>query len=141
MIRGTEWSQPTLPSICSSIRRIHSTAYSIALVLVFFSSRRRHTIFDCDWSSDVCSSDLPSRAGSMQGESPWAMQPFADRLAVAVEKKRSQLVVGLDPLLERLPPELAGEEGTGEGWVGRKGRFRGWPARLKKKIRLCVIPA
>src|SRR4030066_2309076 len=23
-----------------------------------FSSRRRHTIFKCDWSSDVCSSDL-----------------------------------------------------------------------------------
>src|SRR3989475_5861620 len=27
---------------------------------VFFSSRRRHTRFDCDWSSDVCSSDLGS---------------------------------------------------------------------------------
>src|SRR3989475_8994304 len=26
----------------------------------FFSSRRRHTRFDCDWSSDVCSSDLAS---------------------------------------------------------------------------------
>src|SRR5688572_15012685 len=26
----------------------------------FFSSRRRHTRFDCDWSSDVCSSDLDS---------------------------------------------------------------------------------
>src|SRR2546427_90231 len=26
----------------------------------FFSSRRRHTRFDCDWSSDVCSSDLVS---------------------------------------------------------------------------------
>src|SRR2546430_4184918 len=25
---------------------------------IFFSSRRRHTRFDCDWSSDVCSSDL-----------------------------------------------------------------------------------
>src|SRR2546427_9452278 len=25
---------------------------------LFFSSRRRHTRFDCDWSSDVCSSDL-----------------------------------------------------------------------------------
>src|SRR2546430_8566537 len=25
---------------------------------LFCSSRRRHTIFDCDWSSDVCSSDL-----------------------------------------------------------------------------------
>src|SRR2546427_4485046 len=24
----------------------------------FFSSRRRHTRFDCYWSSDVCSSDL-----------------------------------------------------------------------------------
>src|SRR5688572_3686649 len=24
----------------------------------FFSSRRRHTRFDCDWSSDACSSDL-----------------------------------------------------------------------------------
>src|SRR5256886_2916582 len=28
----------------------------------FFSSRRRHTRFDCDWSSDVCSSDLIGRA-------------------------------------------------------------------------------
>src|SRR2546427_6850644 len=28
-------------------------------VFFFFSSRRRHTRFDCDWSSDVCSSDLP----------------------------------------------------------------------------------
>src|SRR3990167_5440137 len=25
---------------------------------IFFSSRGRHTRFDCDWSSDVCSSDL-----------------------------------------------------------------------------------
>src|SRR2546430_13549953 len=25
--------------------------------IVFFSSRRRHTRFDCDWGSDVCSSD------------------------------------------------------------------------------------
>src|SRR5688572_32708419 len=28
------------------------------MVYFFFSSRRRHTRFDCDWSSDVCSSDL-----------------------------------------------------------------------------------
>src|SRR3989475_1435722 len=32
-------------------------AYS-DLLFFFFSSRRRHTRFDCDWSSDVCSSDL-----------------------------------------------------------------------------------
>src|SRR2546427_9943596 len=30
----------------------------IHFLCFFFSSRRRHTIFDCDWSSDVCSSDL-----------------------------------------------------------------------------------
>src|SRR5579859_1276471 len=28
------------------------------MCVFFFSSRRRHTRFDCDWSSDVCSSDL-----------------------------------------------------------------------------------
>src|SRR5690242_7544328 len=26
--------------------------------MFFFSTRRRHTRFTCDWSSDVCSSDL-----------------------------------------------------------------------------------
>src|SRR5215204_7436105 len=29
------------------------------LFFFFFSSRRRHTRSLCDWSSDVCSSDLP----------------------------------------------------------------------------------
>src|SRR5438477_5474673 len=28
------------------------------LFFFFFSSRRRHTRLTCDWSSDVCSSDL-----------------------------------------------------------------------------------
>src|SRR6266480_961923 len=33
-------------------------------VFFFFSSRRRHTRLTCDWSSDVCSSDLrPGRRG------------------------------------------------------------------------------
>src|SRR2546427_7678613 len=31
------------------------------IIFFFFSSRRRHTRFDCDWSSDVCSSDLPMK--------------------------------------------------------------------------------
>src|SRR2546430_2671342 len=34
------------------------TSYTNAIIIFFFSSRRRHTRFDCDWSSDVCSSDL-----------------------------------------------------------------------------------
>src|SRR2546430_8435095 len=43
-------------SICKIMR---ASLYD--LVVFFFSSRRRHTRFDCDWSSDVCSSDLPAR--------------------------------------------------------------------------------
>src|SRR3990167_1111691 len=30
-------------------------------IIRLFSSRRRHTRFDCDWSSDVCSSDLSKK--------------------------------------------------------------------------------
>src|SRR6266478_8551399 len=36
----------------------------------FFSSRRRHTRFDCDWSSDVCSSDLSLRGGTVHAATP-----------------------------------------------------------------------
>src|SRR2546430_11608205 len=35
---------------------LRGTRFSICVF--FLSSRRRHTRFDCDWSSDVCSSDL-----------------------------------------------------------------------------------
>src|SRR2546430_15190048 len=47
----------------------------------FFSSRRRHTRFDCDWSSDVCSSDLGHGAhgNSHGGRGP----PTQVRLRVA----------------------------------------------------------
>src|SRR5260370_27482908 len=31
---------------------------ALFILIFFFSSRRRHTRFKCDWSSDVCSSDL-----------------------------------------------------------------------------------
>src|SRR5688572_31844066 len=36
----------------------------------FFSRRRRHTRFDCDWSSDVCSSDLRLRAARADQADP-----------------------------------------------------------------------
>jgi len=38
-----------------------------------------------------------------------AVQTFADRLAAEVERKQSQLVVGLDPRLDLLPVELRGD--------------------------------
>src|SRR5438309_11611726 len=36
------------------------------VVCFFFSSRRRHTRWNCDWSSDVCSSDLQLAVGEME---------------------------------------------------------------------------
>src|SRR5688572_31969587 len=40
-------------SLCLSV-----FCFFLFFFFFFFSSRRRHTRFDCDWSSDVCSSDL-----------------------------------------------------------------------------------
>src|SRR6266487_5104838 len=34
---------------------------AVGRILFFFSSRRRHTRWTGDWSSDVCSSDLPGQ--------------------------------------------------------------------------------
>jgi orotidine-5'-phosphate decarboxylase len=42
-----------------------------------------------------------------------ATATFADRLAEAVERKRSQLIVGLDPRVDLLPVELRGESVLG----------------------------
>src|SRR5947207_12423372 len=40
----------------------------VILFFFFFSSRRRHTRSLCDWSSDVCSSDLANQL--QEGEGP-----------------------------------------------------------------------
>src|SRR5215204_7533575 len=51
------------------------------LVFFFFSSRRRHTISLCDWSSDVCSSDLSLVSRSMQGPEE-AMRVYREMLGL-----------------------------------------------------------
>src|SRR5258707_4542774 len=43
----------------SRIGRPLLTGQPVPIVPFFFSSRRRHTRYWRDWSSDVCSSDLP----------------------------------------------------------------------------------
>src|SRR5689334_24341824 len=37
----------------------------------FFSSRRRHTRWNCDWSSDVCSSDLSAARSVLIATLQW----------------------------------------------------------------------
>src|SRR2546430_4305418 len=44
------------------------SCYLLFMFFFFFSSRRRHTRFDCDWSSDVCSSDLDELRAEARGD-------------------------------------------------------------------------
>src|SRR2546421_260350 len=60
--------------ICISITTILRRGGSLWgpwLSLFFFSSRRRHTRSDRDWSSDVCSSDL-SRRRHTRSDRDWS---------------------------------------------------------------------
>src|SRR5256885_3811713 len=68
------------------------------LSFFFFSSRRRHTRLQGDWSSDVCSSDLktgwllaeqaglerPDRMQSLLGRSRWEADALRDRVRADV---------------------------------------------------------
>src|SRR3989442_15971971 len=47
------------------------------LSVFFFSSRRRHTRCGRDWSSDVCSSDLPHGRAGRRGDGPDPGRAFA----------------------------------------------------------------
>src|SRR5256885_4098936 len=42
---------------------VFRSVYHFYISFFFFSSRRRHTRLQGDWSSDVCSSDLAASAG------------------------------------------------------------------------------
>src|SRR6516225_1043311 len=56
----------------------------------FFSSRRRHTSWNCDWSSDVCSSDLdqPDRASSRAAVRPASPPPITQTSTSRSEERR-----------------------------------------------------
>src|SRR6266568_7211315 len=55
------------------------------MVFFFFSSRRRHTRWNCDWSSDVCSSDLGIDAHHLVGAGGHALVAHLARHAHALE--------------------------------------------------------
>src|SRR5258708_8644954 len=72
-------------------------------IVFFFSSRRRHTRSSGDWSSDVCSSDLPSREASTPRRAPlqprWGgldRRPVQELIAVDLE------TTGFDPETDRI---------------------------------------
>src|SRR5688572_30965433 len=102
----------------------------------FFSSRRRHTRFDCDWSSDVCSSDLPNDHVNM-AQSTNDVFPTAMRLSAV------SMLGRLVPELQRLANALD-EKGvefadvikrSEERRVGKEFRSRGVPEHEKTNRR------
>src|SRR5690606_24001292 len=93
---------------------------------VFFSSRRRHTRFSRDWSSDVCSSDLKRRLEE-------AVRRVEDRLDVQVV----WLPFQLDPTL---PPEGLPWEDYVRERFGSPERFREAQARVAEIGREVGIP-
>src|SRR5690606_41196489 len=52
--------------------------------LFFFSSRRRHTRFSRDWSSDVCSSDLAIQDSLPYMEPPYWYYPVRQSLGAVL---------------------------------------------------------
>src|SRR5436190_23250634 len=92
---------------------------SLSLIF-FFSSRRRHTRSLCDWSSDVCSSDL-QRHG-WRGEVHDLGQPRRGH-----ESERPESPPGRC----RSPASFPAR--SEERRVGKECRYRGSPYHLKKK--------
>src|SRR5712664_3839407 len=65
----------------------------VFFVFFFFSSRRRHTRSDRDWSSDVCSSDLRQK-----GNVDAALADF--RKAVALDPSDAKSLAQIGDILE-----------------------------------------
>src|SRR5688572_32130907 len=94
----------------------------------FFSSRRRHTRFDCDWSSDVCSSDLEA-ARAPEPPQPGLDRPRGRLVALAGRRRGPGRPAGDD----HLDGHLTRSE---ERRVGKECRSRWWPDHYKKKVRM-----
>src|SRR5688572_26681183 len=86
--------------------RNRTVAYAAPTVAFFFSSRRRHTRFDCDWSSDVCSSDLRPHREHLVERAPPGLLPLQGEAIDQVE-------------VDALPPHPARSLDQGAGLAGR----------------------
>src|SRR5690606_40352595 len=87
-------------------------------IIFFFSSRRRHTSFSRDWSSDVCSSDLEQRVVAEAVLTPGGVQDTALPGAFADDRYR---VLGM-----AYQRQGADEARSEERRVGKEGRVRRW---------------
>src|SRR2546430_5756283 len=72
-----------------------------SIAVVFFSSRRRHTRFDCDWSSDVCSSDLTGKIDENTTFDSTDFRNTVPRFAPEARKANRALVDLLETIAQR----------------------------------------
>src|SRR3712207_9117893 len=100
--------------------------------MFFFSSRRRHTRYWRDWSSDVCSSDLSYRQHLGHAGGVWSVcfSPDGSLLAVGAGNGAVPFYQGLSAPVERRGEAHRDRE---ERRVGEGGRSRWAPDPLKKK--------
>src|SRR5689334_24492830 len=102
----------------------------------FFSSRRRHTRWNCDWSSDVCSSDLDVRGhGALVDDE---VRLAHQRIAVLHVAREFRQRVHHPELGERelhgtVLPRRGEALRSEERRVGKECRARGCPYHQKKK--------
>src|SRR5690606_41068195 len=96
------------------------------------SSRRRHTRFSRDWSSDVCSSDLNGRRkiiafkGAFHGRTSLAVSATVNRKIVAPVNETDNVVFlpfndvdALEQAFDEYGKEVRSEESrVGKGWEG-----------------------
>src|SRR2546430_6039158 len=95
-------------------------------VFFFFSSRRRHTRFDCDWSSDVCSSDLGFEEHLEQTKHHVErLEEIIHTLDANPKGKKCRAMAGLIEEGKDLMEEDA--ERSEERRVGKEGRSRWSP--------------
>src|SRR3712207_8744247 len=92
---------------------------------VFFSSRRRHTRYWRDWSSDVCSSDLITRLSDGVTEDHDTMTPEA--FEGGREAGMFCLSWGAHGLFYGLPQSALDSVRSGERRVGQECRSRWSP--------------
>src|SRR2546430_4312719 len=79
------------------MRLNYQVAFAGLILFFFFSSRRRHTRFDCDWSSDVCSSDLTMNTSRSLIRSWSRVAGAARRLPALVATIDARVAAGLPP--------------------------------------------
>src|SRR2546422_2847130 len=99
------------------------------MLVFFFSSRRRHTRCSRDWSSDVCSSDLVSKA----------VGPARDAVVVLVVGIGVGKDDGLGYRVQQAPPEYDGGRAPGPRRGRRGERLRIDPQGLLQRRRSVLL--